>query len=105
MRILYNIHRSALTFNTKDYPLFLLEDILEISVKKSKEIILKVIQYEDLHINIGNKNSPTLFFDILYYTIIIYEDSVDGFRLGSFLHSLQEPQEKYVELLMFISNL
>ena len=43
------------------------------------------ILFEDLHINIGNKNSPTLFFDILYYTTIIYEDSAFGFRLGNCL--------------------
>ena len=74
MKLLKNIHRSAVTFNTKDYTLFLFQDILQISVKK---IFIKVIQYiifEDIHIDIGNKNYPTLFFDILYYTKIIYED-------------------------------
>ena len=38
---------------------------------------------EDLPINIGNKNVPRLFFDILYYGTIIYEDSALGFRLGA----------------------
>ena len=28
LKILRNIHRSAVTFNTKDYPLFVFEDIL-----------------------------------------------------------------------------
>ena len=45
----------------------------------------RLIQYnifEDLHKNIGNKNPPTLFFDILYFTTIIYEDSSLGFRLS-----------------------
>ena len=53
--------------------------------KKNGKIFIKVIQYiifEDLHINIDNKNSPTLFFDILYHTTIIYGDSALGFRLG-----------------------
>ena len=73
-KILKNIHRSAGTFTTKDYPLFLFENNLQVSVKKIEKIFIKVIQYiiiEDVHSNIGNKNSPTLFFDILYYTTII----------------------------------
>ena len=72
LKIIKNITCSAVTLNTKEYLLFL----LEISVKN----IYKVIQYiffEDLHINIGNRYS-----DIVYYTTIIYEDSALGFRLG-----------------------
>ena len=30
-----NIHRSEITSNTKDYPLFLFEDISQISVEKN----------------------------------------------------------------------
>ena len=81
MKISKNKTFSAVTINSKDYLLFLFEDILQTSVKK---IFVKVIQYiifEDLHINNDNKNSPTLFFDILYYTTIIDEDSALGFRL------------------------
>ena len=51
----------------------------------NETIIIKVIQYiilEDLHINIRNKNFPSLSFDILYYTIISYADSSLGSRLG-----------------------
>ena len=55
--ILENIHCSAVTLNTKDYLLFLFEDILQISVKK---ILIKVVQYlifKDLQINMSCKNS------------------------------------------------
>ena len=51
-----------------------------------KKIFIKVIQYiifDDLHIKIGNKNSLTLFFDILYYTTIILVDNFASFRLGN----------------------
>ena len=57
----------------KTFLYFYFEDILQLSVKKIEKKI-KVIQYiifEDLRINIGNKNSPMLFFNILYYTTII----------------------------------
>ena len=77
MKIFKNIHRSAENFNNEEYPLFLFEDILHISVKKNEKILTKVILHlivEYLYINIGNKNSHTLFFDILYYTTIVYED-------------------------------
>ena len=80
LKTLKSIHRFAVTFNTKNYPLFLFEDILQKSEKNGKKCI-KVIQYiifEDLLIDIGNKNSPTLFFDILNYTTIIYEDICTG---------------------------
>ena len=69
--VLKNILRSTETVNTKDYPLLLFEEILQIPVKKAEKIFIKIIQYiifEDLHINIGNKSSPTLIFDILCYT-------------------------------------
>ena len=63
--------------NTKDYLLFLFEDICQ------KKIFIQCISFEDLHINIGNISSPTLlFFDILFCTTIIYEDTAFGFRLG-----------------------
>ena len=78
MKILENINCSTVTFNTKDYPLVLIEDILQISAKKGEKNVIEAIQYiifEDLHTNIGNQNSPIIFFDILYYTTIIYEDS------------------------------
>ena len=59
------------------YILYILfEGILQISVKKNEKIFIKIIQYiifEDLHINIGKKSPPTLFFDILCYTTIIYD--------------------------------
>ena len=42
IKILKNIHRSAVIFNTNDYPLFLFEDILQVCVKK-KKIFIKVI--------------------------------------------------------------
>ena len=61
MKILKNIHRSVVLFNTEDYPLFLIEDILQISAKKVEQIFIKVIQYnifEDLHIIIGYKKTP-----------------------------------------------
>ena len=76
---------SAVNFNTKDYPLFLLKDVLQISVKKNIYIFIKVIQciiFEDLQIYIGRKHSPTLFFDILHHTSIIYEDICTDLRLG-----------------------
>ena len=41
--------------------------------------------------NIGNKNYPTLFFDILYYTSIIYEVTALGFRLGIVFRGLRVP--------------
>ena len=50
-----------------------------------EKLFIKVFQYiifEEIHINIDNKNSPTLFIGILYYSTIIYEDSALGFRLG-----------------------
>ena len=50
-----------------------------------EKIFIKVIQYiifEYLHLNIGNNNYPTLFFDILYYATIICEASVLYLRLG-----------------------
>ena len=81
MKISKNIHRSAVTFNTKDYPFFLFVDISQ----KIEKIFIKVIQYfifENLHINTVNKKTFTLFFDILYYTTIIYEDPALGFSLG-----------------------
>ena len=34
-KILKNIHRFAVTFNTKHYPLFLFDEIFQISVKKN----------------------------------------------------------------------
>ena len=77
----YTFLYSAVT----DYTLFLFKDIFQISIKESiKNIFFKVIQniiFDDLQINIGSKNSPTLFFDILYHTIRIYEDICTGFRL------------------------
>ena len=33
--MLHFVHQSAVTFNTKDYNLFLFEDIFQISVKKN----------------------------------------------------------------------
>ena len=51
-----------------------------------KKRFIKLIEYiiqVDLHINIGNQNFPTQFLDIMYYTIVIYQYSVFGFRLGS----------------------
>ena len=57
LKILKNIHRSAFTFNTKDYPLFLFDDILEISGKKIEKIFIKAIQhiiFEYLEIFEGN---------------------------------------------------
>ena len=33
LKIIINIHRSAVIINTKDYPLFFFKDILQISVK------------------------------------------------------------------------
>ena len=77
LKILKNVYRSAVTYNTKDYPLFLFEDIIQISVKKMGNIFIEVILriiFEDLQINIDIKNCPTLFLDILYYSIIIYKD-------------------------------
>ena len=64
LKILNNILRSSVTFKTKDYPIFLFEDILQ----KLKNIykVIQYINFEDLQINIGNENFPTLFFDILY---------------------------------------
>ena len=44
MKIVKNIPRSAVTFNTKDYPLFLFDDILQIYVKKIEKLLTKVIQ-------------------------------------------------------------
>ena len=38
------------------------------------------VQY--LHMNIGIRNFPKLFFDILYHTTIIYEEFCTGFRRG-----------------------
>ena len=35
---------------------------------------IQYIIFEDLQIKINNKNSSTLFFDIVYYTTITYED-------------------------------
>ena len=86
MKILNNINPFAVTFNTEDYSLFSIEDILQIAVKKMKNILIKVIQYiifEDFRINIGNKNAPALLFDILHCTAIIREASALGFRLGN----------------------
>ena len=54
---------------------------------KLKKIFIKVIQYiifENRQMNIDSKNSPTLFFNILHYTTIIYKDIFTGFRLGFF---------------------
>ena len=85
-KILINIHCSAVILNAKDYILYF-NNICE---KKKKNISIEVIQYinyEDLQINISNKNSPALFFGILYYTTIIYEDICTSFRLGE-LHIL-----------------
>ena len=45
MNLLQNIHRSTVTVNTKDYPLFLFEDIVQISVNKIEKIFIKDIQY------------------------------------------------------------
>ena len=81
-----NITCFAVNLNTKNYILFLFENILQISVKKKWEKkFTEVIQHIILenHINIDNQNSPTLFFNFLYYTTLIYENSAIGFRLGS----------------------
>ena len=64
LKILKNIHCSAATFNTKNYLSFLIVDILQISMKKMKKIFIKVILYinfEDLQIYLGSKNSPYNF--------------------------------------------
>ena len=56
------------------------------SVKEIEKIFIIVIEYmifEDIQMNIGSKNSPTLFFDMLHYTTVIYEDSSLCFRLGN----------------------
>ena len=66
-----------------------LKIFLQISVKK--KIFIKVIQYiifKDLQKNIASKNSPALFFDILYYTTIIDEDIKTGFKLENLLNKL-----------------
>ena len=78
--ILYRFYKNL-------YRIF--EDILQISVKK--KIFIKVIQYiifKDLQKNIASKNSPALFFDILYYTTIIDEDIKTGFKLENLLNKL-----------------
>ena len=78
MKILKNIHRSVISFSTEDYPLFLFEDILQISVKKIEKIFTKVIQYiifENFHTNIDNKNVVlSINIDVLCYSTIIYAD-------------------------------
>ena len=43
--------------------------------------------FEDLHINIDNKNVPTMFFDILYYTKIIFMKT-QRMHLGGSTHLL-----------------
>ena len=51
---------------------------------KIEKIFIRVIQlliFEDLQINISSENSPTLFFDVIYYTTIIYEESALYFRV------------------------
>ena len=52
--------------------------------------------------NVSNKNSPTLFSDILYYTTIIYEDSAVGFRLGTVGHLAYKLNSKTVPVLSYL---
>ena len=50
-----------------------------------EKIFIKFIQYllENLHINIGSKNSPTLFFDFLFIPAQKCVKKIRaGFRLG-----------------------
>ena len=46
LKILKNIHRSAVTFNTKGYLLFLFKDILQIFVKKYSVHFFERYSYE-----------------------------------------------------------
>ena len=71
-----NITCSAVTLNTKDCLLFSFEDILQISVKKR---FIKVIQFiicEDLQINIGNKNSPTLLVKVIMKVVKLFKSKI-----------------------------
>ena len=69
MKILQNIHRSAVTFNTNVYPLFFDLKIFYKYLRKGWKKIHYII-FKDLQINIDGKNSLTLFYDILYCTDI-----------------------------------
>ena len=75
LKILKNIDLSAITFNTKYFILFLFGDILQISLKKTEKIFIKVIQciiFKNLSINNGNKNSThtDLRYPVLYHNNI-----------------------------------
>ena len=69
----YSLFRNNYAY-TKSLLLFLMQDILQIYVKKMFIKVFSVHIFENIQINIGSKNSPTLFFDILYNTTTIYEE-------------------------------
>ena len=97
---IFIVLQSRLT--SKTIPYFYWKILCKYLWKKMKKIFITDIQYIifwDLQINIDNKNSPRLFFDILHCTTIIYENICTGFSLGEEIpqgNFSRSPEETYI---------
>ena len=78
LKILQNIHRYAVTFNTNVYPLFFyLKIFYKYLLQRLKKYLLKLftsLSSKIFKYILTVKNSPALFSDILYCTTIFCED-------------------------------